>query len=91
MAEAMANAKAAGQLQGQRDVIFAAWSGEELGLLGSSHYVKNLETLFSQHAAAVEPEGAPGEKKPPEKEQAAAEQAAAKPSNATTAVPTRED
>jgi Tol biopolymer transport system component len=87
MAEAMANAKAAGQLQGQRDVIFAAWSGEELGLLGSSHYVKNLETLFSQHAAAVEPEGAPGEKKPPEKEQAAAEQAAAKPSNADDSGP----
>ncbi|MEM8791448.1 MAG: M28 family peptidase [Pseudomonadota bacterium] len=25
-----------------RDVIFAAWSGEELGLLGSSHYVATL-------------------------------------------------
>ncbi|MEY3173491.1 MAG: Arginyl aminopeptidase [Planctomycetota bacterium] len=54
MAEALANAKQAGQLQGQRDIVFAAWSGEELGLLGSSHYVKNLETLFSQHAAAAE-------------------------------------
>jgi Tol biopolymer transport system component len=55
MAEALSNAKQAGQLQGQRDIVFAAWSGEELGLLGSSHYVKNLETLFSQHAAAAEP------------------------------------
>ncbi|MEM6624729.1 MAG: M28 family peptidase [Pseudomonadota bacterium] len=27
-----------------RDVIFAAWSGEELGLLGSSHYVAALDT-----------------------------------------------
>ena len=53
IAEAMALAKDAGKLQGQRDVVFAAWSGEELGLLGSSHYVKNLETMFSQHAAAV--------------------------------------
>ena len=54
IAEAMALAKDAGKLQGQRDVVFAAWSGEELGLLGSSHYVKNLETMFSQHAAAVQ-------------------------------------
>ena len=51
MAEAMALAKDAGQLTGRRDVVFAAWSGEELGLLGSSHYVKQLETMFSKHAA----------------------------------------
>lgn len=53
IAEAMALARDTGKLQGQRDVVFAAWSGEELGLLGSSHYVKNLETMFSQHAAAA--------------------------------------
>ena len=52
IAEAMSVAKDAGKLEGKRDVIFAAWSGEELGLLGSSHYVKQMETLFSQHAAA---------------------------------------
>ncbi len=60
IAEAMARAKDAGNLIGRRDVVFAAWSGEEIGLLGSSHYVKNLETLFSQHAAAVG--GEPDEK-----------------------------
>ena len=64
MAEALANAKQAGQLTGSRDIVFAAWSGEELGLLGSGHYVKTLETLFSKHAAAAEGEGAPGEKQP---------------------------
>ncbi|GAB5442122.1 MAG: M28 family peptidase [Fuerstiella sp.] len=53
IAESMSNAKARGELKGKRDVVFAAWSGEELGLLGSSHYVKTLETLFSQHAAAL--------------------------------------
>lgn len=53
IAEAMAGAKEAGKLKGQRDVVFAAWSGEEIGLLGSSHYVKTLETMFSQHAAAA--------------------------------------
>lgn len=29
----------AGKLKGARDIIFAAWSGEELGLLGSTHFV----------------------------------------------------
>ena len=65
IAEAMALAKEAGKLHGTRDVVFAAWSGEELGLLGSSHYVKSLETLFSQHAADVgdsDADKAPGEK-----------------------------
>jgi Tol biopolymer transport system component len=51
MAEALSTAKDQGQLRGHRDVIFAAWSGEELGLLGSSHFVKDLETMFAQHAA----------------------------------------
>ncbi|MEZ6040639.1 MAG: M20/M25/M40 family metallo-hydrolase [Planctomycetaceae bacterium] len=54
IAEAMAQARDAGELKGHRDVVFAAWSGEELGLLGSSHYVKQLETMFSKHAAAFE-------------------------------------
>jgi hypothetical protein len=51
MAEVLAGAKDSGQLPGRRDIVFAAWSGEELGLLGASHFVKSLETLFSQHAA----------------------------------------
>lgn len=67
IAEAMAKAKEEGKLNGSRDVVFAAWSGEELGLLGSSHYVKSLETAFSKHAAAAggeeEKPVADGEKK----------------------------
>lgn len=53
MAEALASRKDAGTLEAERDVIFAAWSGEELGLLGSTHYVNELEKMFSQHAAAA--------------------------------------
>lgn len=53
MAEALAGRKDAGTLDAERDVIFAAWSGEELGLLGSTHYVNELEKMFSQHAAAA--------------------------------------
>ena len=33
---------AAGDFAPRRDIVFAAWSGEELGLLGSDHYVKEL-------------------------------------------------
>ena len=51
VAEDIAQAKDQGQLSARRDIIFAAWSGEELGLLGSSHFVRDLETMFSQHAA----------------------------------------
>ena len=53
MAEALAGRRDAGTLKADRDIIFAAWSGEELGLLGSTHYVNELEKKFSQHAAAV--------------------------------------
>lgn len=34
--------KAQGKLYGNKDILFAAWSGEEFGILGSSHYVNNL-------------------------------------------------
>ena len=42
IAEYLADQKKAGKLKLKRDVIFAAWSGEELGLLGSSHYVRDI-------------------------------------------------
>lgn len=41
IAQQLASVKASGAMPaGARDVVFAAWSGEELGLLGSSHFVK---------------------------------------------------
>jgi Tol biopolymer transport system component len=42
IAEYLVGRKSAGELPGRRDVLFAAWSGEELGLLGSTHFVKRL-------------------------------------------------
>jgi len=42
IAEHMAHRKAEGELELERDVVFAGWSGEELGLLGSSHFVRTL-------------------------------------------------
>lgn len=39
IAEHLAAQAASGVLKGARDVVFTAWSGEELGLIGSTHYV----------------------------------------------------
>lgn len=54
IAQHLASREAAGELdEDQRDFIFAAWSGEEIGLLGSNHFVKDrkadlgdAETIF---------------------------------------------
>src|SRR4029450_6727278 len=43
IAQYLADLHARGQLTGQRDVLFAAWSGEELGLLGSSYFVRTFQ------------------------------------------------
>lgn len=40
IAEYMAKQKRDGKLNLKRDILFAAWSGEELGLYGSQHFVK---------------------------------------------------
>ena len=37
-----------GQLHGQKDILFAAWSGEEIGILGSSHFIKNYSSNDNQ-------------------------------------------
>jgi Zn-dependent M28 family amino/carboxypeptidase len=38
----LAAQKSAGKLKLSHDIVFAAWSGEELGILGSSHFVRSL-------------------------------------------------
>ncbi|MGF1553185.1 MAG: M28 family peptidase [Paracoccaceae bacterium] len=42
VAQKLAADRDAGRLEGTRDVVFAAWSGEELGLLGAAAYVEEL-------------------------------------------------
>ncbi|MCG3138593.1 MAG: Protein TolB [Phycisphaerae bacterium] len=42
IAEYLVDQQKHGKLPLQHDVLFAAWSGEELGLLGSAHYVNAL-------------------------------------------------
>ncbi|HEV8718114.1 MAG TPA: M28 family peptidase [Candidatus Binatia bacterium] len=42
IAQDLAVQQAAGALPLRRDVLFAAWSGEELGLLGSAHFTRSF-------------------------------------------------
>jgi Tol biopolymer transport system component len=42
IAQYLAQQKKKGGTAWQRDVVFAAWSGEELGLIGSSYFVENF-------------------------------------------------
>ncbi|GEP43306.1 M28 family peptidase [Brevifollis gellanilyticus] len=46
IAQYLADQKKQGKIKLTRDVIFAGWSGEELGLLGSNHYVEALAKMF---------------------------------------------
>jgi len=43
IAEHLVDQKAKGKLAAKHNILFASWSGEELGLLGSTHFVKSLE------------------------------------------------
>jgi hypothetical protein len=56
IAQHLADLKARGELPIRRDILFAAWSGEELGLLGSTHFTRTYrgedrETLRPDIAA----------------------------------------
>lgn len=46
IAQWLADLKKQGKLGLKRDIIFAAWSGEELGLLGSSRFVEDLAKMI---------------------------------------------
>lgn len=41
VAKHLAKLKSRGELAGNKNILFAIWSGEELGVLGSSHFVKH--------------------------------------------------
>lgn len=47
IAQWLADQKRQGKVKLTRDVIFAAWSGEELGLLGSNHFAESLAKMFT--------------------------------------------
>jgi len=43
VAEYLADLKKKGKLKMERDAVFAAWSGEEIGLIGSSHFTESQD------------------------------------------------
>ncbi len=53
IAQYMAGLKRQGKLDLKHDILFAAWSGEELGLIGSSHFAEEFYKLYPQMAAAA--------------------------------------
>lgn len=53
IAEYLSNLKKKGKLPLKRDIIFAGWSGEELGLHGSKHFAKSFD--MSQPISPVKP------------------------------------
>ncbi len=55
IAQYLAAEKRAGKLKAQRDLVIAAWSGEELGLFGSAHFVKKHQSEI--YGGDVKPEG----------------------------------
>ncbi len=52
IAQWLADLKKQGKITLTRDVIFALWSGEELGLLGSNHFVEDLAKMIKGDANA---------------------------------------
>ena len=46
IAQWLADMKKQGKLDQKRDILFAAWSGEELGLLGSTHFCESLAKMI---------------------------------------------
>ena len=53
VAEYLATQQQHNKLNAKRDIVFAAWSGEELGLIGSKHYVDSLPVLMHGHGHAA--------------------------------------
>lgn len=57
VAEYLSTEVRSGRWKGKRDILFAAWSGEEMGLLGSSHFIANWPG-FAVDPHAVDPHAA---------------------------------
>jgi hypothetical protein len=60
IAQYLADQKARGILSLRRDIVFAGWSGEELGLIGSSHFLKTYLSGAAPAASPAPPGGPAG-------------------------------
>ena len=55
IAQYLTDLRAKGKLDLKRDVIFAGWSGEELGLHGSSHFVQLMKDKIKSETGTEKP------------------------------------
>ncbi len=53
IAQYLVDLKERGKFSQKRDIIFAAWSGEELGLLGSAHFTRSFAKMFGDEDAKL--------------------------------------
>ncbi|MFK7735966.1 MAG: M28 family peptidase [Pirellulaceae bacterium] len=53
MAQYLAEQTKSGKLKSKRDILFAAWSGEELGLRGSAAFVDDFKELYPERVLSV--------------------------------------
>lgn len=53
IAQWITDMKAQGKLKQKRSILFAAWSGEDLGLLGSAHFTKTWAKMFGDEDAKL--------------------------------------
>lgn len=53
VAKGLSELKSQGALSGNKDIVIAAWSGEELGVLGSSYFVNNLAKNSASHTMSL--------------------------------------
>ncbi|GAB4245741.1 MAG: M28 family peptidase [Acidobacteriota bacterium] len=53
IAEWLAHLQRQGRLVPRRDLVFAFWSGEEMGMLGANHYVKTAAAAASSSAERI--------------------------------------
>lgn len=58
IAQYLANQRAAGKLDMRRDLLIAAWSGEELGLRGSQAFAEDFVKLYPQRSVSPSPKPA---------------------------------
>jgi Tol biopolymer transport system component len=66
IAQYLAHQQRTGKLVLKHDVLFAAWSGEELGLIGSGHFADEFFKLYPNRLAHDPPSSAPGALQPVE-------------------------
>lgn len=72
IAEYLSNEQRLGRLELKRDVIFAAWSGEELGLIGSSAFVTQYAHQLPDRLVSANDAAEGNESQQPTTEQAGA-------------------